>query len=66
MAKEVMISGNARSKNPVFSAFAPPRDGLDPFFSRDVERKWTTEMCKNPARVQYFEDNRGMSLKPDP
>jgi hypothetical protein len=34
MAKDGVISGNARSKNPVFSAFAPPMDGLDPFFSR--------------------------------
>ncbi len=31
MAKNRVISGNARSKNPVFSAFAPPMDGLDPF-----------------------------------
>jgi hypothetical protein len=34
MAKDGVISGNARSKNRVFSAFAPPMDGLDPFFSR--------------------------------
>jgi hypothetical protein len=54
MAKDGVISGNARSKNPVFSAFAPSMDSLDPF---SVESR---------IRKEIFQCQRRRPLLPEP